>query len=288
MLRAYPLHLLCPSLGIRDRTRKSFNECGESVEHGAHDGVGQKSAAVGEHQPLGVDPSAGRRRWRFARGRALDRSARRRAARVAAAVRSITSSVCVARASSCSKSATGSRPSARRLRICVGMLDIPPSRRRRRSRAPPARRPTTRRRPSSPCCACTRRRACSSWRPRTSRSRPPASRSSSQLVAMGKHIVVGRRQSRRGAPGAPSRCPPRRSARRRRCDQRPPRRRRRRPPKVVVGLPRRAVDEVDVDVLEPRRKCLAGRRRAPAPANAPGPAWPARAGRPTACPARSA
>ena len=28
----------------------------ESVEHCAHDGIGQKSAAVRQHQPIGVDP----------------------------------------------------------------------------------------------------------------------------------------------------------------------------------------------------------------------------------------
>ena len=36
-----------------------------------------------------------------------------------------------------------------------------------------------------------------------------------------------------------------------------------RPPQVVVGLPRRAVDEVDVDVLEARRKRFARRRGRP-------------------------
>ena len=132
------------------------------------------------------------------------------------------------------------------------MLDVPPAQAADVAVRARARPPTSWRWPSTARCAGSGRRPTSpSWTPRTSRSPAAAQRRVGLLVAVGEHVVVGHRQLAAGdPPGQPGAVLDDQRVGADVVDGRGEDGVERGGP-VGVGLPRRAVDQVEVDVLEP-------------------------------------
>ena len=189
---------------------------------------------------------------------------------------------------SSSRPAPGDRPSAERLRVRAGVLDVPPAHPADVAvRAGPGAPPVGAAPVQLVVQAAARRRRWPSWTPRTSRSPAADEHLVGDQVAVGVDVVVGHRHL--AAPDAAGELGALLDDQRVRGDvvrARADRRVQRGPP-VVVGLARGAVDQVQVDVVEARPPAPPRRRPRGGRACACGPGSSGRAAGRSACRRRS-